>query len=101
MGIAGFVLAAVVIGALGVAWLIRRWDEVSATWLTVGAGIVARLGGCAALGLAVARVAPRGGLWIAVAIALAALAVWMILSAAILGFGLVKYGSRSKLRGHL
>ena len=86
-----------VVGLLVIARLAGRWDDALATWLTLAADVAARMAGCAAVEWSAARTVGRGGFWIAVAIALTLVGALMLLSAAILVFGVFKYGSREQL----
>ena len=71
-----------------------------AIWLTVGAGVIARLGGSAVLAWEATRSAEHGGGWIAVAVVLGLLGAWLLFSALILAIGLAKYGGRERLGEH-
>jgi hypothetical protein len=81
--IVGGLIVGSVLGRLGVAW---------GTWISLLAGLLARLTAAGIFALMAVAAAERGGAWYGLAAALAALALGTLGLVGLLAWGVLKYG---------
>jgi hypothetical protein len=90
---AGLILFCVIVAALLAGWTLRRLGFAWGVWLSLVAGVLARVVTTVVFSVLAVRAAERGGIWFAaLALASGVLALATLAFAGLLTWGVLKYG---------
>jgi hypothetical protein len=92
VGLALLILLCLIVGGLVVGWVLERLGVGWGAPISFFTGLLAKLAGGLAVGAIAVGAAQRGGIWYALAAALALAALAMFALVGVLAWGVLKYG---------